>query len=128
MLVAYLMTTAKSYLEGAALRLFIACRNQLKVEDERKQIAQLLAKFRITVAELFVVDVSEGPSDARFAVNILMYTLQLSGPTGSPVNIKFVNGSSVEKERDKFETILRYITLHYKIFYQIFCQHDHIET
>uniref|UniRef100_A0A914Z7T2 Uncharacterized protein n=1 Tax=Panagrolaimus superbus TaxID=310955 RepID=A0A914Z7T2_9BILA len=55
LLIPYLLTQKKSYLEGAKLRIFTLSSQSKIIEEEQKKLAALLSKFRINFAEVKVI-------------------------------------------------------------------------
>uniref|UniRef100_A0A914QA21 SLC12A transporter C-terminal domain-containing protein n=1 Tax=Panagrolaimus davidi TaxID=227884 RepID=A0A914QA21_9BILA len=55
LLIPYLLTQRKSYLEGAKLRIFTLSSQSKIIEDEQRKLAALLSKFRINFAEVRVI-------------------------------------------------------------------------
>lgn len=64
LLIPYLLTQPKSYLENAKLRVFsISTMSPSELAQEQKSMAALLAKFRINVADLVIIsDYSKMPA------------------------------------------------------------------
>uniref|UniRef100_A0A914X1N1 Solute carrier family 12 member 2 n=1 Tax=Plectus sambesii TaxID=2011161 RepID=A0A914X1N1_9BILA len=63
LLVPYLLSLQKSYLEGADLRVFTIASSPDVLEQEQRSMAVLLSKFRIKCTEIFVVpDIEKEPS------------------------------------------------------------------
>uniref|UniRef100_A0AC34PVY2 SLC12A transporter C-terminal domain-containing protein n=1 Tax=Panagrolaimus sp. JU765 TaxID=591449 RepID=A0AC34PVY2_9BILA len=64
LLIPYLLTQEKSYLENAKLRIFTVTSNSKKVREEERNLATLLTKFRISFAEVKIIsDTASTPSE-----------------------------------------------------------------
>jgi solute carrier family 12 sodium/potassium/chloride transporter 2 len=62
LLVPYLLSQPKSYLEHAKLRVFTISTSPLGIEQEHRNLASLLSKFRINFSDITVIgDVGRKP-------------------------------------------------------------------
>uniref|UniRef100_A0A5S6QI02 Solute carrier family 12 member 2 n=1 Tax=Trichuris muris TaxID=70415 RepID=A0A5S6QI02_TRIMR len=65
LLLPYLLTIDRSYLEGAKLRIFTSATDPAKADEQKTQLADLFAMFRIDVKDVFVIpDILQSPQDA----------------------------------------------------------------
>ncbi|CDW59551.1 solute carrier family 12 [Trichuris trichiura] len=68
LLLPYLLTIDRSYLEGAKLRIFTSATDPEKADEQKTQLADLFAMFRIDVKDVFVIpDILRNPQDATMA-------------------------------------------------------------
>ncbi|KFD63013.1 hypothetical protein M514_24780 [Trichuris suis] len=68
LLLPYLLTIDRSYLEGAKLRIFTSATDPEKADEQKTQLADLFAMFRIDVKDVFVIpDILRSPQDATTA-------------------------------------------------------------
>uniref|UniRef100_A0A914W7V0 Solute carrier family 12 member 3 n=1 Tax=Plectus sambesii TaxID=2011161 RepID=A0A914W7V0_9BILA len=68
LLLPYLLTKHKSFLEGAKLRVFTIASSTSAVEDEQRRMAELLSGFRIHCTDVFVLpDMTKPPKDTTVA-------------------------------------------------------------
>uniref|UniRef100_A0A1I7RP02 Solute carrier family 12 member 3 n=1 Tax=Bursaphelenchus xylophilus TaxID=6326 RepID=A0A1I7RP02_BURXY len=70
LLIPYLLTQPKSYLENAKLRVFSISTSH-DIKQEQKSMAELLAKFRINVANLTIINDHERPPSQETVRNFL---------------------------------------------------------
>ena len=72
MLLPYLLSIPKSFLEGAKLRVFTIATSKLKLEQEQRSMASLLSKFRIDFNDVFVIaDITRKPKRQRLTYEII---------------------------------------------------------
>uniref|UniRef100_A0A915CRU4 Uncharacterized protein n=1 Tax=Ditylenchus dipsaci TaxID=166011 RepID=A0A915CRU4_9BILA len=66
LLIPYLLTLPKSYLENAKMRIFTIATSTSGMEQEQRNMATLLSKFRIEYSDLHVIaDISRKPKKTR---------------------------------------------------------------
>uniref|UniRef100_A0A914YTL2 Solute carrier family 12 member 2 n=1 Tax=Panagrolaimus superbus TaxID=310955 RepID=A0A914YTL2_9BILA len=54
-LIPYLLTQSKSYLEGSKLRIFTLANNTANIDEDREKLEEMLLKFRIEYDEIIIV-------------------------------------------------------------------------